>query len=114
MNIQIYFFKRGFDVQKAERYFKERRISYSMVDLHKHTLGRREIQSVAAQVGLKNLIDTTLKEYQTSTVRMLSGEDAIIDALIRSPGLIKTPIVRNQSKATVGYRPDVWDGWTTK
>jgi len=35
MNIQIYAGKRNFDTQKAERYFKERKISYQLVDLHK-------------------------------------------------------------------------------
>ena len=34
MNILIYAAKRDFDVQKAERYFKERRIPYAFVDLN--------------------------------------------------------------------------------
>ena len=33
MNIQIYCLKRNFDVQKAERFFKERRVPYQLVDL---------------------------------------------------------------------------------
>ena len=114
MNIQIYFLKRGFDAQKAERYFKERKIPYTVVDLAKHTLGKRELQSVAGQVGLKNLIDTSAKEYPSSPIRMLTGPDAIMDMLIRSPKLLRTPIVRNQGKATVGYCPEVWDTWIEK
>ena len=110
-NIQIYYYKRGFDVQKAERYFRERKVAYSVVDLHKHTPGRREIQSIAAQVGLQNMIDTSAKEYASSAIRMLTGANAIVDALIREPHLLKTPIVRNQSKATVGYCPECWDTW---
>ena len=31
--IQIYFGKKNFDTQKAERYFKERRIQVQMLDL---------------------------------------------------------------------------------
>ena len=41
MSIQLYVYKRNFDVQKAERYFKERKIAYQAVDLKKHRLGRR-------------------------------------------------------------------------
>ena len=33
MNIQIYCGKKNFDTQKAERFFKERRIPVQMLDL---------------------------------------------------------------------------------
>lgn len=111
MNIQIYYLKRNFDVQKAERYFKERRIPYHMVDLLKHAMGRRELAAVRAQVGLRALIDTESKLYETHYIRMLTGEDAILDALAAEPRLLKTPIVRNGKYATVGFAPDVWAGW---
>ena len=39
MNIQIYCGKKNFDVQKAERWFKERRIPFQTLDLKKHKLG---------------------------------------------------------------------------
>ena len=45
MNIQIYALKRNFDVQKAERYFKERRIAYQFIDLAKRPFSPREIVS---------------------------------------------------------------------
>ena len=35
MGLQIYAGK-GFDTQKAERFFKERRIPYQLLDLKKH------------------------------------------------------------------------------
>ena len=38
MNIQIYCGKKNFDTQKAERFFKERRIPVQMLDLKKHPL----------------------------------------------------------------------------
>ena len=33
MNIQLYISKKNFDVQKAERFFKERRIKVQVMDL---------------------------------------------------------------------------------
>ena len=35
MNIQLYISKKNFDVQKAERFFKERRVTVQFVDLKK-------------------------------------------------------------------------------
>ena len=41
MNIQIYALKKNFDVQKAERYFKERSIKFQSIDLSKKPMGAR-------------------------------------------------------------------------
>ena len=58
MNIQIYAAKKNPDVLKAERFFKERRISYQMMDLKKHKLGRRELELFArAAGGAQALVD---------------------------------------------------------
>ena len=38
MNIQIYCGKKNFEAQKAERWFKERRIAFQSLDLKKHPL----------------------------------------------------------------------------
>ena len=40
MGYQIYCGK-GFDTQKAERFFKERRVAYQRVDVLKYGIGRR-------------------------------------------------------------------------
>ena len=51
MNIQIYVNKKNPDVLKAERFFKERRVPYQLVDLKKHKLGERELQLFARAAG---------------------------------------------------------------
>ena len=33
------------------------------------------------------------------------------DKLFENQQLLRTPIVRNGRKATVGYQPDVWKDW---
>ena len=39
------------------------------------------------------------------------GRRAALQALADNPKLLKTPIVRNGSKATVGDRPEIWATW---
>ncbi|NLG23807.1 MAG: ArsC family transcriptional regulator [Clostridiales bacterium] len=111
MAIQIYALKKGFDVQKAERYFKERRIPYQFVDLSRHAMGLRELMSVAAQVGVQALIDVDGKAYQEHYIGHLRDDEAILKELAARPALLRTPIVRNGRLATVGFAPDVWAGW---
>lgn len=111
MNIQIYAHKRDFEVQKAERYFKERRIPYQFVDLNKHMMGIRELESVSRQVGIKNMIVLSDKDWQGHYISQLSDPAAALEALKEHPKLLKTPIVRNGKLATVGFCPDVWAQW---
>ena len=46
MNIQIFGKSKCFDTKKAERYFKERRIKYQMVDLIRFGMSGKEFDSV--------------------------------------------------------------------
>ena len=50
MNIQIFGTKKCFDTKKAERYFKERRVKYQMIDLKEKGMSHGELQSVAQAV----------------------------------------------------------------
>lgn len=111
MNVMLYALKRDFEVQKAERYFKERRIPYTFVDLKKHRLGAREIELFAGQVGLDALIDKTGRAFAESAIRFSSDKNLILEALMAQPALLRAPIVRNGRQVSVGFAPDVWAGW---
>ena len=110
MGLQIYAGK-GFDTQKAERFFKERRIAYQRVDVLKFGIGKRELESVAAAVGLDALCDKDTKAWRESVLAYTQSRDTIVNGLMEKPQLLKLPIVRNGRLATVGYCPDVWEAW---
>ena len=108
MAYQIYCGK-GFDTQKAERFFKERRVAYQRVDVLKYGIGRRELESVAAAVGLDALCDKESKAYRESVIAYTQNRDSILAGLMEKPQLLRLPIVRDGRRATVGYCPDIWD-----
>ena len=112
MNIQIYAGKKNFDTQKAERYFKERRIPVQMLDLKKHPLGEREIQLMIRQVGIENLLDREDKRVREHPACYYDQESFLIPAIREAPWLLKTPLVRNGNRITSGYRPEIWAEWT--
>ena len=111
MNIQLYISKKNFDVQKAERYFKERRIKVQVMDLKKHKLGERELQVMANGVGLTGLIDRDDKKVIEPPAAPCSNDTPLRDYIIECPWLLKSPIVRNGNKCTIGYQPETWDAW---
>lgn len=111
MNIQIYGKKRCFDTQKAERYFKERRIKYQFIDILRFGLSNGELKSVSSALGINSLIDSKAKEYQILNLHMIGSPDIRAEILMNNPSLYLTPVVRNGKKATVGYKPEIWNEW---
>jgi arsenate reductase-like glutaredoxin family protein len=109
MNIQIFGTKKCQDSRKAERYFKERSIPFQYVDLTVRGLSKGELDRVKAAVGLENLVDKAGKEYEKRNLKYLVHN--VEEMLLEHPLLLKTPIVRNGPKATVGYQPKTWDEW---
>lgn len=112
MNIQIFGTKKCFDTKKAERYFKERRVRYQMIDLKDKGMSRGELTSVVQAVkGLDNLLDPNAKDKQTLALVQYLVEGDKLDKVFENQQLIRTPVVRNGKQATVGYQPDVWKTW---
>ena len=112
MNIQIFGKSKCFDSKKAERWFKERRIRFQSIDLIRYGMSGGEFDSILRAVGgVDKLIDWDKKDPQTDLMRYMDDARAKEDKLFDDPKLMKTPIVRNGKKATVGYCPEVWETW---
>ncbi len=112
MNIQIFGSKKSFDTKKAERYFKERRIKYQMIDMKEKGMSKGELTSVMQAVGgLDALIDENAKDQDTLALLRYIPDADKLEKVLEHPQLLRTPIVRNGRKATVGYQPDVWKDW---
>ena len=112
MNIQIFGKNKCFDTKKAERYFKERRIKYQMVDLIRYGISSREFDAVLRGVGgVDNLVNWDGKSQEITNMKYMSDAHTKEDKLFDDPSLMRTPIVRNGKCVTVGYCPEIWDTW---
>ena len=112
MNIQIFGSKKSFDSKKAERYFKERGIKFQYIDLKEKGLSKGELASVCQAVGgIDKLVDPDAKDQQTVALLTYLAESQRMEKLLENQQVLRTPIVRNGKKATVGYQPDVWKTW---
>ena len=109
MNIQIFGKAKCFDTKKAERYFKERRIKYQYIDVLKYGMSRGELSSVKNALGIDAIVDTEDQDYPL--FKYLASDEARMEKLFEIPYLLKTPIVRNGRKASVGFCPELWKDW---
>lgn len=112
MNIQIFGKSKCFDTKKAQRYFKERGISFQFIDMTQKGMSKGEYNSVKQAVGgMDKLIDEKTKDQQTYLLIKYLAEEDKEEKLLENPKLFRTPIVRNGKKATVGYEPEIWNKW---
>ncbi len=112
MNIQIFGKSKCFDTKKAERYFKERKIKYQLVDMKKYGMSKGEFNSVKNSIGgFNKMIDNKSKSETLTLIKYLSDDLEKEQKVFENQNLIKTPVVRNGKKATIGYCPEVWKDW---
>ena len=110
MNLQVYYFKKNFDTQKALRFLKERRLPFQAVDLSKHRLAPREM-AVFAPRDLRDLLDTDSPKYKESTLAY-TGDPQKLAALIPDhPDLLKTPLIRDGQKGMIGFDEKKLEAW---
>ena len=109
MNIQIFGRSKGFDTQKARRWFKERGVKYQDIDMGSKGMSRGELLSVMRCVGIEELIDP--KAEDAAIIKYLASDDAKLEKLLENQQWLKLPIVRNGRTATVGFKPEVWKNW---
>lgn len=114
--VQVFGKKKCPETRKAERWFKERGVRIQSVDLLEKALSPGELRSVAQRVGgVDALIDRESKRYIEKGLKYAAPSGARVEALLlEDPLLLKTPIVRRGTDATIGYAPDTWDAWRAK
>lgn len=109
MNIQIIGTKGCRDTQKAERFFKERRIPFHFRDLTEKGLAKGELENITRVIPLEDLIDKEGKQYKKRNLKFMVFD--LEEELLVDPLLFKTPIVRNGKDSTLGYQPEIWKTW---
>ncbi|NFL84020.1 ArsC family transcriptional regulator [Clostridium botulinum] len=111
MNKQIFETKKCLDTKKAERYFKERRVTFQFIDLNEKGISKGELNSVLNSVAINDLINSKSKDYTKLNLNNIRSIDIKKEIILKNPKVINTPIVRNGKQATVGYTPDIWNDW---
>ena len=107
--IQIFGTNKCQNTKAAQRFFKERRVPIQFVDLNEKGLSEGEFQSIKKAVGLENMLDREGREYQKLNLKYQKFD--IESKLKENNLLLKTPVVRQSPKATVGYAPETWKQW---
>lgn len=105
--IQLYITRNNFDAQKVQRYLKERKIPFQLMNLKKHKPGQREMELfIKAAGGAKNLVDRKDKSVASLPLAHFDTESLIKEGLMESPMCLVSPITRNANKVVIGFDQD--------
>lgn len=111
MTIQIFGVKNSSATRAAERFFKERRIPFQMVDLTVKPMSPGEIKRFIDRFTLNGLIDQEGKAYEDAGLKYIRMPDPeLLRKIERDPKLLKLPLVRAANKLAVGNDPQSWQG----
>jgi arsenate reductase len=94
----------------AVRFFADRGIKVQVVDLREKGLSKGELTSVARAVGgMRALYDADSPRVKERGLQHSAPDDArLTDLLLDDPLLLRTPVVRNGTRAAVGAEEATW------
>lgn len=111
-DIQVFGFDNDPATRAAQRFFRERRVVVSYVDLRKRRIAAAELRRFVERLGAAALIDDTSRAYRDGGLAYLSMDDAgIVERLLADASLLRLPLVRHGNDVTAGRAEDVWSGW---
>ncbi len=114
--LQIFGTRKCPGTRQAERFFKERRVSFHLIDIAEKGPSAGELRKIAQAVGgVDKLLDRDGKRYLDRGLKYAAPTGPRIEkVLLDDPLLLRTPIVRAGDRATVGITPDVWATWLVR
>jgi arsenate reductase-like glutaredoxin family protein len=94
------------------RFFKERRIAVSFVDVVRRSPAPAELRRFSQRLGARALIDPESSAYRDAGLGHLRmSDDEVVERLLADPRLLRLPLVRYGSEVTVGPDEATWRGW---
>ena len=103
MSIQLYWHTRNFETQKAERFFKERRVAFQSVDLKKHRLGQREVEAFIRGSSPRGILDLDSVKVKSHPAAYTNSAQSIFDYVLETPSLLRSPIIRAGNTVIIGF-----------
>jgi arsenate reductase len=112
--VQLFGRKDSRSTQRALRFFKERRVTVSLVDLAVRPPAPTELRRFAQKLGARALLDSESQVYRDVGLAYLRMDDTeVFERLLADPRLLRLPLARFGDQFTVGVDEGTWKSWRT-
>ena len=113
--IQVFGLERDQATRAAQRFFKERRVAVSFVDLRKRAIAPGELRRFVERLGARTLLDETSRAYRDGGLGYLRMDDGqVVERLMADPRLLRLPLVRNGNDVSAGPAESTWKEWLNR
>jgi arsenate reductase len=110
--VQLFGLESDRDTRAAQRFFKERRIAISFLDLRRRPIAAGELRRFVERLGAGALIDTTGKPYREAGLGYMRLTDAeLVERLLADQRLLRLPLARFGREVTAGRDEAAWKTW---
>ncbi len=110
--IQLFGRRDSRPTQRAMRFFQERRIAVSLVDLAVRAPAPTELRRFAQKLGARALVDVESNAYRDAGLGYLRMDDAeLFDRLLADARLLRLPLARFGDQFTCGVDEATWRAW---
>jgi arsenate reductase-like glutaredoxin family protein len=100
------------DTRRALRFFKERRVTVSLVDVTKRPPAPGELRRFSQRYGARALLDEGSRAYRDAGLAYLRMTDAeVIERVLADARLLRLPLVRFGQEVTIGVDEAAWKTW---
>jgi arsenate reductase-like glutaredoxin family protein len=98
--------------RRALRFFKERRMSVSFVDVARRPPAPGELRRFSQRHGARAHLDEEGRAYRDAGLAYLRlTDDEVLERLLGDPRLLRLPLVRLGQEVTVGVDEEAWRRW---
>jgi len=98
--------------RRCLRFFKERRMPVSFVDVARRPMAPAELRRFSQRFGAQALLDESGKAYRDAGLAWLRlGDDELVERLLADPRLLRLPLARCGSDLSVGVDETAWKAW---
>ena len=98
--------------QAALRFFKERRVNVTFVDLRRKPIAAGELRRFVERLGAAAVLDTEGRRYKALGLGyMRLDADEIAARLLSDNALLRLPLVRLGNAFTAGPSDETWKAW---
>jgi arsenate reductase (glutaredoxin) len=110
--VQIFGRRDSRETQKALRFFKERRVPVSFVDVARRPPAPAELRRFSQRFGAAALIDTESRAYGEMGLGYLTMDaDEVFERISSDTRLLRLPLIRSGSQLRIGVDEAAWREW---
>jgi arsenate reductase-like glutaredoxin family protein len=94
------------------RFFKERRVAVSFVDIARRPPAPAELRRFSQRLGARALLDGESRAFRDAGLGYLRmSDEEIVERVLADPRLLRLPLVRHGAEVTVGRDEATWRRW---